>query len=284
MTQENRLSKAQFDALYEASDFEDGPHVSTYAGGYGEPYNPNREAWGTLKDGRKVWAYVRGEKDKLENQPREISSQDPGPWMETASGKKFYFLKPSMSDITVEDIASHLAHESRFGGATNRPYSVLEHSIHVWSLGKDHQRSTQLHLLLHDAHEAYVKDVVRPMKLAINQLAGFDLMKKLVEPIDAAISLALGVDFNAHKEFVTLCDNKLLDVEARVLLDSELAGWAPLALLEYQSGTGAGSAYTRIHPDDFLGQTEEFRAAVSYGRYESYCYQRFISIYYSLVS
>lgn len=60
MTEENRVGKAQFDELCEQDAFSDGPNVSTFGDGYGEPYNPNREAWGTLKNGTKVWAWVSG--------------------------------------------------------------------------------------------------------------------------------------------------------------------------------------------------------------------------------
>lgn len=58
------LSKAELDKLLDAGEFVDGPFLSTFGNGYGEPYNPNRQAGGTLKDGRIVWAWVRGPKSK----------------------------------------------------------------------------------------------------------------------------------------------------------------------------------------------------------------------------
>lgn len=57
-----QISKAELDAHYKAGDFAEQPQVSGFGDGPGEPYNPNREAWGTLKDGRQVWAWVRGPK------------------------------------------------------------------------------------------------------------------------------------------------------------------------------------------------------------------------------
>lgn len=48
------ITKAEFDALANSSQFADGPHVSVFGNGPGEPYNPNRDLWGTLIDGRKV--------------------------------------------------------------------------------------------------------------------------------------------------------------------------------------------------------------------------------------
>ena len=40
---------------YYAGDFFLQPMQDTFGDGYGEPYNPNRKAWGVLKDGRGVW-------------------------------------------------------------------------------------------------------------------------------------------------------------------------------------------------------------------------------------
>lgn len=51
----------EFDRLARKREFADGPHVSTFGDGPGEPYNPDREVWGTLKDGRKVKSVKRYE-------------------------------------------------------------------------------------------------------------------------------------------------------------------------------------------------------------------------------
>lgn len=59
-----QLSKAEFDRLCDDDQFQLGPYLNSFGDGYGEPYNPNREAGGILKDGRVVWAWVRGPKAK----------------------------------------------------------------------------------------------------------------------------------------------------------------------------------------------------------------------------
>jgi hypothetical protein len=51
-----QLTKAYFDGLCEAGSFADGPHVDSFGDGHGEPYNPYRQAFGILKDGRGVYA------------------------------------------------------------------------------------------------------------------------------------------------------------------------------------------------------------------------------------
>ena len=49
-----QVSIADFDTLARKKKFSDGPHISTFGDGYGEPYQPERPVWGQLKDGRKI--------------------------------------------------------------------------------------------------------------------------------------------------------------------------------------------------------------------------------------
>lgn len=48
------LPIAEFDQLARTKQFAEGPHISTFGDGYGEPYQPERNVWGKLKDGRNV--------------------------------------------------------------------------------------------------------------------------------------------------------------------------------------------------------------------------------------
>lgn len=80
------------------------------------------------------------------------------PWIETYSGKKFYLFDPQPEQIDIEDIAHALSNVCRFGGHVKHFYSVAEHCVHVSTLTRD------LHGLLHDASEAYVADIVSPLK------------------------------------------------------------------------------------------------------------------------
>ena len=160
-----------------------------------------------------------------------------GPWMETVSHRRFYFLKPELSDICIADAAHHLSHESRFGGATQVEYCVAEHCIHHSELVRGGP-ALQLRGLCHDLHEYVVKDLTRPMKLALNILAGFDIVKKLVAPIDAAIEKQLGIDLTSEEDGreteIKRCDNILLDVESRVILQSDQKDWVPFGILEHE--------------------------------------------------
>lgn len=137
-----------------------------------------------------------------------------GPWIETASHQKFSILSPLSSQIFIEDIATHLAYIPRFNGAIQERYSVAEHSIHCARLCR---REIRLQALLHDAHEAYLADFTRPLKLAINELAGFDLMKKLIDPVDRAIEKAFGIKLSLGKSEIQGYDNALLEAEAKAI-------------------------------------------------------------------
>jgi hypothetical protein len=63
--------------------------------------------------------------------------------------------------IRIEDIAHALALTNRFGGHTPVPISVAQHSVFVSTLCS---KQESLRGLLHDASEAYLGDVVRPLK------------------------------------------------------------------------------------------------------------------------
>ena len=50
------IPKEQFDKMAEAGEFEVGPFKESFGDGYGDPYNPNRQLFGRLNDGRLVYA------------------------------------------------------------------------------------------------------------------------------------------------------------------------------------------------------------------------------------
>lgn len=73
-------------------------------------------------------------------------------------------LEPAPECIHIEDIARGLAHIARFNGSTTVPYSVAAHSVVVSALLGEQSREIQLAGLMHDASEAYLGDVVGPLK------------------------------------------------------------------------------------------------------------------------
>lgn len=82
-------------------------------------------------------------------------------WIITRSGRKFDLAQPTAAMVDPADIAHSLSMQCRFNGHTNRFYSVAQHCLLVADLvPAEHQ----LAALLHDATEAYVGDMVRPLK------------------------------------------------------------------------------------------------------------------------
>ena len=83
-----------------------------------------------------------------------------GEWLQTFTGRKFWPLDPRPEDVCIDDIAHALSLLCRFGGHCTRFYSVAEHSIYI----SQHAGQYALWGLLHDASEAYLIDVPRPLK------------------------------------------------------------------------------------------------------------------------
>lgn len=96
-------------------------------------------------------------------QPLPLSTNNS---MRTYLGIVFYPYAPRAEAIQIEDIAHHLSLLCRFNGAVRTFYSVAEHSVRVaaWvhSVAPEHA----LWALLHDASEAYIGDMIRPVKHA----------------------------------------------------------------------------------------------------------------------
>lgn len=140
-------------------------------------------------------------------------------WIQTYSGKKFRPLDPDLETIDVRDIAHALAIEARFNGHTRGPYSVAQHSV----LASQHARDAKLELLLHDAAEAYLKDLPRPVKKRFKELgqlfyheAEDQLMRAIAEKFHLRWPLPVEVEE---------VDRKMLVTEARDLFDALHPDW-----------------------------------------------------------
>jgi hypothetical protein len=84
-----------------------------------------------------------------------------GDWMQTGLGAQFWPLDPRAEEVHIEDIAGALSKLCRYGGQCLRFYSVAEHCVHVANYAPP---ELKLAALLHDASEAYLSDVIRPIK------------------------------------------------------------------------------------------------------------------------
>ncbi|MFC6975021.1 hypothetical protein ACFQL1_10625 [Halomicroarcula sp. GCM10025709] len=86
--------------------------------------------------------------------------------MNTVSGREFRPFDPQPGDVALADIAHGLSNICRCSGQTREFYSVGLHSLYVSRdlAARDATPRVQLYGLLHDAPEAYVSDLVSPVK------------------------------------------------------------------------------------------------------------------------
>lgn len=88
-----------------------------------------------------------------------------GTWMQTVSGKVFWPIDPRPEELDINDIAHALGMMCRYGGHCNRFYSVAEHSVLMASYAEANLGTEIAQIaLMHDATEAYLSDVIRPVK------------------------------------------------------------------------------------------------------------------------
>lgn len=131
-----------------------------------------------------------------------------GPWMQTFRGRQFWPLDPRTEDVYIDDIAASLSKQCRFAGHSLEFYSVAEHSVRV-SLACDPLDA--LWGLLHDASEAYLVDVPRPIKPYLKEY------RSIETNVMNAICKRFGLS-ETMPESVKQADTALLATEARDLM------------------------------------------------------------------
>lgn len=170
--------------------------------------------------------------------PPELRGEAPrhGPWAQIASGRQWWYLDPRPEDVCWRDIANALARICRFGGhlAEHVPhYSVAQHCCLVADSLPEGTPHLRLKGLLHDAHEAFIGDVTRPLKQALDALGdgaagrALHLLELLTEIV---IHDAAGIPLPTEGEsaLITQRDLRALATERRDLLADCVAQWDPL--------------------------------------------------------
>lgn len=122
----------------------------------------------------------------------------------TQSGKLIDIMNPTADMIDLDDIAIALSHVCRFGGQVNQFYSVAQHSVLVSHLC---EKKYAMHGLLHDAAEAYIGDVIKPLK---------NLLGDVYEDIETKFTYAIFEKFNLDPneiQHVEKADKQALQME-----------------------------------------------------------------------
>lgn len=138
-----------------------------------------------------------------------------GNWMQTFTGRKFYPMDPRSEDVDIIDIAHALSMQCRYNGHVQRFMSVAEHCVLVSQLvAPEHA----LWGLLHDATEAYVGDMVRPLKLHMPEYRAVE------DQVMLAIAQKFGIDPAMPPEVKT-ADSRILLDERAALLGAPAGDW-----------------------------------------------------------
>lgn len=130
-------------------------------------------------------------------------------WIQTFTGRKFDVLNPRAEDVCWLDIAHSLAHQCRFNGHTKQFYSVAHHSV----LASQHvPERFALYALLHDAAEAYIGDMPKPVKDLFPQFSVME--ERILVAVYEAAGIPRPADFNERCEI----DQWVVGVDCRLLM------------------------------------------------------------------
>lgn len=140
----------------------------------------------------------------------------------TNSGIWFDLFEPDPATVKVLDIAHHLSHIYRFGGAPATGITVAEHSMLVHDMIEEDYGVGPLAYagLMHDATEAYIGDMVRPLK------ARMPLFRELEDKLFPVICQACGVEWDDEvADLIKIYDNISVRAEAYRLMPDKGEGW-----------------------------------------------------------
>ena len=118
----------------------------------------------------------------------------PRAWQRMLSGRRLDLLDPSPFDVEIQDIAHGLARVARWNGQTigDYPFSVAQHSLLVLDIALEIEPHldpvSSLVVLLHDAPEYVIGDMISPFKAIIG-----DSYKSVEKRILGAIHIRFGL-------------------------------------------------------------------------------------------
>lgn len=130
-------------------------------------------------------------------------------WMQTATGRKFQPLNPHVDDLHIEDIASSLSKICRYNGHCLEFYSVAEHCVLA---SREVPERLRLTMLMSDGQEAYLTDLIRPIK---QMLPGYAAAEERLAQI---ISVRFGTIYPLPDEVIRVDRAILTDERAQNMM------------------------------------------------------------------
>ncbi len=182
---------------------------------------PNMKTWTCGQCGQSPDQYRLGSQS-----PCVCGAEDwrRGGWCQTFTGKMFFPFDPRIEEFDLDDIAVPLSRMCRFGGHCLGFYSVADHSVWVMEhMPKHLGPEAHLAALLHDAGEAYLMDVPRPIKYG----PGMEEYRRAEDQIHALILIRFKV-VDAHNRYATLIkeqDIRALATEKRDIMAEGPGKW-----------------------------------------------------------
>lgn len=154
-----------------------------------------------------------------------------GDWIQTFSIGQFWPLDPRPEDVRIQDIGHALSMMCRFTGHVHEFYSVAEHSVRVSLEAARRATASGMPVsainniarwgLLHDASEAYLVDLARPVKRTPEMAA----YREAEELIMRSVAMRFGL-VGSEPSLVKAADIALCYTEARDLFPSVHPEWA----------------------------------------------------------
>lgn len=138
-------------------------------------------------------------------------------YLTTKKGNKVDLIDFDINVYDINDIADSLSKQWRWNGAIDKFYSVAEHCVHV---SRNVPSDYALDALLHDAAEAYICDVPRPIKRVV---PGYKVLENAL-----MVSIGRQFGFNpdaAYTNPVKEADDKLLVTEHKQLRSESALDW-----------------------------------------------------------
>ncbi len=137
-----------------------------------------------------------------------------GPTIMLRSGAWFDFCAPTECAFTIEDIAHGLSNICRYSGQCSSFYSVAEHSLLVSQVAE----GFEFEALLHDAAEAFLGDITRPLKQMLPEY------RRIEREVENAILQRFDVPMPLPPE-VKQADLRVLAAEQRQIMPRGTDGW-----------------------------------------------------------